>query len=77
MHTMARWRIIRRLSRALHGRGMYLIQDIVVNHTGNFFGYDGPYDAKDTAKNFVLYEGTNRSPTAQTYCSRHLTKSTA
>ena len=27
------------LSRALHGRGMYLIQDIVVNHTGNFFGY--------------------------------------
>ena len=47
------------LSRALHGRGMYLIQDIVVNHTGNFFGYDGPYDAKDTAKNFVLYEGTN------------------
>jgi glycosidase len=45
------------LSRDLHGRGMYLIQDIVVNHTGNFFGYDGPYDASDTAKNFVLYEG--------------------
>ena len=45
------------LSRDLHGRGMYLIQDIVVNHTGNFFGYDGPYDAADTAKNFVLYEG--------------------
>lgn len=45
------------LSRDLHGRGMYLVQDIVVNHTGNFFGYDGPYDNADTAKNFVLYEG--------------------
>lgn len=28
------------LSRALHGRGMFLVQDIVVNHTGNFFGFD-------------------------------------
>ena len=27
----------RRLSGALHGRGMFLVQDIVVNHTGNFF----------------------------------------
>lgn len=44
------------LSRDLHGRGMYLVQDIVLNHTGNFFGYQGPYDARDTARNFVLYE---------------------
>lgn len=44
------------LSKALHQKGMYLIQDIVVNHTGNFFGYNGPYDGKDTAKNFELYE---------------------
>ena len=29
------------LSRALHGAGMYLIQDIVVNHVGNFFAYSG------------------------------------
>ncbi|MBN8487846.1 MAG: hypothetical protein J0M20_09010, partial [Burkholderiales bacterium] len=29
----------RALARALHGRGMTLVQDIVVNHTGNFFGY--------------------------------------
>lgn len=27
------------LSRALHSRGMYLIQDIVLNHTANFFHY--------------------------------------
>ena len=28
------------LGRALDGRGMTLVQDIVVNHTGNFFAYD-------------------------------------
>lgn len=46
----------RALATDLHQRQMYLIQDIVVNHTGNFFGYAGDYDATDTAKNFVLYE---------------------
>ena len=35
------------LSSALHGRGMYLVQDIVVNHTGNFFSY---YDAWKAGK---------------------------
>lgn len=30
----------RQLADALHRRGMYLIQDIVLNHTGNFFSYD-------------------------------------
>lgn len=47
------------LAKALHQRNMYLIQDIVLNHTGNFFGYSGSYDAKDTAKNFVLYESSD------------------
>jgi glycosidase len=28
------------LARELHGRGMYLVQDIVLNHTGNYFGLD-------------------------------------
>ena len=28
------------LSRRLHGEGMYLVQDIVVNHMGNYFSYD-------------------------------------
>ena len=31
----------RRLSDALHRRGMYLVQDVVVNHTGNFFEMSG------------------------------------
>ncbi|XOV80792.1 MAG: alpha-amylase family glycosyl hydrolase [Aestuariibacter sp.] len=44
------------LSSALHDRGMYLIQDIVLNHTGIFFGYDGQYYPEQTDKNFVLYE---------------------
>ena len=52
------------LSKALHQKGMYLIQDIVLNHTGNFFGYNGPYDARDTARNFELYEkGRQAAPT--------------
>ncbi|RVU35725.1 alpha-amylase [Rheinheimera riviphila] len=46
----------RALANDLHQRKMYLIQDIVVNHTGNFFGYSGEYDANNTAKNFALYE---------------------
>ncbi|MEM9837882.1 MAG: alpha-amylase family glycosyl hydrolase [Pseudomonadota bacterium] len=46
----------RELSHALHCREMYLIQDIVVNHTANFFGYDGPYDPNDTSKSFVLLQ---------------------
>jgi glycosidase len=31
---------LQNLSRRLHGQGMYLVQDIVVNHMGNFFAYD-------------------------------------
>ncbi len=50
------------LSDALHRRDMYLIQDIVVNHTGNFFNYEGGidgYDPDNTARNFVLLESGN------------------
>ena len=42
------------LSRALHERGMFLIQDVVPNHTGNFFTWDGPYDPEDPTANFLL-----------------------
>ena len=56
----------RALANSLHQRQMYLIQDIVVNHTGNFFGYNGAYDASDTAKNFVLYEDQNSKQPAPT-----------
>lgn len=39
------------LSGALHGRGMYLMQDIVLNHTGNFFRYPrGAWRAGDPAQ---------------------------
>ncbi len=41
------------LADALHGAGMYLVQDIVVNHTANFFAYDGGWDAHDPAAHFV------------------------
>ena len=47
------------LSDNLHRRGMYLIKDIVVNHTGSFFNYKGGiegYDPQNTAKNFYLTE---------------------
>ena len=41
------------LSDALHKRGMYLIQDIVTNHTGNFFTWSGAYDPAQPETNFV------------------------
>ena len=44
------------LSRELHCRGMYLIQDIVANHTANYFTYDNQYNPEDTAENFRLLE---------------------
>lgn len=55
------------LSKSLHQRGMYLIQDIVVNHTAPYFGYRAnankegneqgkEYDPDDTAANFELFE---------------------
>jgi glycosidase len=37
----------RALSRALHGRGMYLVQDIVLNHVGNYFRYPGEWSPDD------------------------------
>ena len=43
----------KQLSHDLHSRGMYLIQDIVVNHTGNFHSYDGEFDINHPGKNFV------------------------
>ncbi len=56
------------LAQDLHQRKMYLIQDIVLNHTGNFFGYAGAYDPKDTAKNFVRYEqASSRQPAPSQY----------
>ena len=44
------------LSATLHSKGMYLIQDVVVNHFGDFYTYDGPYDPEDISKNFKLHD---------------------
>jgi len=43
----------RRLSRGLHERGMYLVQDIVINNMGNCFSY-ARYDPADVTANVVL-----------------------
>ncbi len=43
----------RRLSHAIHTAGMYLVQDVVVNHTGNFFGYRGGWDPGDPVQHFT------------------------
>ena len=37
----------RALSRGLHGRGMYLVQDVVLNHTGDWFDYAGGWNPDD------------------------------
>ena len=50
------------LSDALHKRGMYLIQDVVPNHMGNFFTYSS-YDPSDVSKNVVM--NTQAVPTAR------------
>ena len=45
------------LSATLHKNGMYLIQDIVCNHLGDFYTYTGPYNPADVGENFTLHEG--------------------
>lgn len=44
----------RRLSDALHRRGMVLVQDIVVNHTGNHFEYGPGWRANDPTRGLRL-----------------------
>ncbi len=55
----------RRLSHAIHTAGMYLVQDIVVNHTGNYFSYNGGWNAREPARNFSLNAASQptRAPT--------------
>ncbi|MFS8064288.1 MAG: alpha-amylase family glycosyl hydrolase, partial [Luteimonas sp.] len=54
------------LSRALHAAGMYLVQDVVVNHTGNYFAYEGGWSASDPASHFVLHpDSRGRSAPSQ------------
>ena len=51
------------LSRRLHGQGMYLVQDIVVNHMGNFFAYDSKqWNAQNPALGYRREAATAQSP---------------
>jgi glycosidase len=43
----------KQLSDALHRRSMYLVQDIVVNHTGNYFEYGPAWTASDPARDYI------------------------
>ncbi len=52
----------KRLSDALHRRGMYLIQDVVTNHTGDYFRYPDGYDTADVTKNYVNFGAPEQSP---------------
>ncbi|MBI2381286.1 MAG: alpha-amylase [Gammaproteobacteria bacterium] len=48
------------LARDLHGRGLYLVQDIVVNHMGNFFAYASQNAPKNPAHGYM--ENTDSRP---------------
>ena len=51
------------LSKSLHGRGMYLVQDIVLNHTGNYSFYkQNKFNVDNVCENFEL--NTQTPPTA-------------
>jgi glycosidase len=42
------------LSKSIHGAGMHLVQDIVLNHTGSYFDYEGGWDKDDPLAHFKL-----------------------
>lgn len=46
------------LSKALHAQDMYLIQDIVVNHMGNYFSYPAGWNKDNPAEYFRMETAT-------------------
>ncbi|MBL7111527.1 MAG: alpha-amylase [Bacteroidales bacterium] len=46
----------KQLSASLHKNDMYLIQDVVVNHLGDFYTYTGPYNPNDVTENFKVHD---------------------
>ncbi|WP_257385627.1 alpha-amylase family glycosyl hydrolase [Tahibacter caeni] len=53
----------RALATQLHARGMYLVQDIVVNHVGDYFQYDGAWDIAHPERGYAPNAGSR--PTAR------------
>jgi len=58
---------LRTLVDAIHARGMYVIFDIVLNHTGNVFGYvrAGQDNAPDAPFQDAVYKSAGTTSTAQ------------
>jgi glycosidase len=50
------------LSRGLHRRGMYLVQDIVVNHMGNFYTYRNRWQPGQPAHGWEAHDQTAPVP---------------
>ncbi len=50
------------LSGALHSRGMVLVQDIVLNHTGNFFSYRDRWQRGDPVHGWEAHDQTAPVP---------------
>ena len=50
------------LSRAIHGRDMYLVQDVVVNHTGDYFRYKGAYDPENPTQYYTKVGAPTQAP---------------
>lgn len=56
----------RTLARGLHARRMALVQDIVLNHTGDWFEYDAGWTADDPLPGYVLHpDGRGRRAPTQ------------
>ncbi len=53
------------LSKALHAQDMYLIQDIVVNHMGNYFSYSKDWNKDKPAEHFRFESATRQGKRAQ------------
>jgi glycosidase len=50
------------LSDRLHRQGMYLVQDIVVNHMGNYFTYRDRWNAADVSQGWEAHDQTRPVP---------------
>ncbi|RDV24519.1 alpha-amylase [Alteromonas aestuariivivens] len=59
------------LSHELHNRGMYLIHDVVINHTGNYFDYNNEYDPNDPSVGFE-FVSNSVPPSAPTMPPLHM-----